>query len=101
MSLTEKIIAKIIQSYLRENVSNYLEGVGDALAKELVSKGATLNGIGMKYFLDDKEITLAELNTAPENLDPGNEHNSYTETIELVEIKNGAMYFEKSGCSWY
>ena len=51
MSLTEKIISNIIQSYLRENVSNYLEGVGDALAKELVSKGATLNGIDIKYFL--------------------------------------------------
>ena len=101
MILTEKIIAKIIQSYLRENVSNCLEGVGDALAKELVSKGATLNGIDMKYFLDDKEVTLAELSTTLENLDPGSESHSYTETIELIEIKNGAMYFEKSGCSWY
>ena len=55
----------------------------------------------MKYFLDDKEITLAELNTALTDLDPGNEHHSYSETIELVEIKDDAMYFEKSGYSWY
>ena len=55
----------------------------------------------MRYFLDDTEVTLEDLNMALENLDPGNEHNGYTETIELVEIKNGAMYFEKSGCSWY
>ena len=55
----------------------------------------------MKYYLDDKEVTLKELNTALENLDPGNEHHSYSEIIELVEIKDNAMYFEKSGYSWY
>lgn len=71
VSLTEKIILKIIQDYLRENVSNYSEGVGDALAKELVSKGVTLNGIDMKYFLDDKEVTPEELAQAIDDLDPG------------------------------
>jgi hypothetical protein len=100
MSLTEKIISKIIQDYLRENVSNYLEGVGDALAKELVSKGATLNGIDMKYFLDDKEVTLYELAQAIDDLDPGNERHCESEVIELEEIKNGAMYFVSDCISW-
>ena len=101
MSLTEKIISKIIQNYLRENVPNYLEGVGDALAKELVSKGVTLNGIDMKYFLDDKEVTLEELIQAVDDLDPGSETHSESEIIELEEIKNGAMYFSKETFSWY
>ena len=101
MSLTEKIISRIIQNYLRENVSNYLEGVGDALAKELVSKGVTLNGIDMKYFLDDKEVTLEELAQAVDDLDPGSEMHSESEIIELEEIKNGAMYFSKESISWY
>lgn len=55
----------------------------------------------MKYFLDDKEVTLAELNISLENLDPGSDSHSYTETIELVEIKDDAMYFETGGFSWY
>lgn len=101
MGLTEKIIARIIQNYLRENVSNYLEGVGDALAKELVSKGATLNGIDMKYFLDDKEVTAEELAQAIDDLDPGSEEHSESEIIELDEVKNGAMYFSKEVISWY
>lgn len=100
-TLTEKIISNIIQNYLRENVSNYLEGVGDALAKVLVSKGATLNGIDMKYFLDDKELTLEELAQAIDDLDPGSETHSESEIIELEEIKNGAMYFTKESISWY
>lgn len=101
MSLTEKIISKIIQNYLKDNVSNYLEGIGDVLAKELVSKGVTLNGIDMKYFLDDKEITLYELAQAIDDLDPGSETHSESEIIELEEIKNGAMYFTKESFSWY
>ena len=101
MSLTEKIISKIIQDYLRENISNYLEGVGDALAKELVSKGVTLNGIDTKYFLDDKEITLYELAQTIDDLDPGSEEHSESEIIELDEIKNGAMFFSKEIISWY
>lgn len=101
MSLTEKIISGIIQNYLRENVSNYLEGVGDALAKEIVSKGADLNGIDVKYFLDDKEVTVAELAQALDDLDPGSEEHSESEIIELEEIKNGAMYFTKEIISWY
>ena len=101
MSLTEKIISKIIQDYLRENVSNYLEGVGNALAKELVSKGATLNGIEMKYFLDCKVVTAAELAQAIDDLDAGSEEHSESEIIELEEIKNGAMYFTKEIISWY
>lgn len=101
MSLTEKIISKIIQNYLRENVPNYLEDAADALAKELVSKGATLNGIDMKYFLDDKEVTALELAQAIDDLDPGSETHSESEIIELEEIKNGAMYFTKESISWY
>ena len=99
--LIEKIISKIIQDYLRENVSNYLEGVGDALAKELVSKGVILNGIDMKYFLDDKKVTAEELAQAIDKLDPGSEDHSESEIIELEEIKNGAMYFSKEIISWY
>ena len=55
----------------------------------------------MKYFLDDNEITLEELNTALNNLDSGSESNSYSEIIELTEIKDNAMYFERGGFSWY
>lgn len=101
MSLTEKIMSRIIQNYLREIVSNYLEGVGDALAKELVSKGVTLNGIDMKYFLDDKEVTLEELAQAIDDLDYGGEEHRESEIIELEEIKNGALYFSKEIISWY
>ena len=101
ISLTEKIIAGIIQNYLRENVSNCLEGVSDALAKVLVSKGATLNGIDIKYFLDDKEVTTAELAQALDDLDPGSEDRSESEIIELEEIKNGALYFSKEIIGWY
>ena len=35
----KQIISNIIQSYLRRNVSNYMEGVGDDLAEELISCG--------------------------------------------------------------
>lgn len=55
----------------------------------------------MKYFLDDKEITLEELAQAIDNLDPGSESHSESEIIELEEIKNGAMYFSKEIISWY
>lgn len=55
----------------------------------------------MKYFLDDKEVTLEELTQAVDNLDPGSEEHSESEIIELEEIKNGAMYFTKEIISWY
>lgn len=55
----------------------------------------------MKYFLDDKELTLEELTKAVDNLDPGSETHSESEIIELDEIKNGAMYFSKEIISWY
>ena len=101
IKMDEEIIAKIIQNYLRENVSNYLEGVGEALAKELISKGVGVKKIDMKYFLDGKEITLYELAQAIDDLDPGSETHSESEIIELEEIKNSAMYFTKESISWY
>lgn len=55
----------------------------------------------MKYFLDDKEVTLEELTKAVDDLDPGSEIHSESEVIELEEIKNGAMYFTKESISWY
>lgn len=55
----------------------------------------------MKYFLDDKEVTLEELTKAVDDLDPGSETHSESEIIELEEIRDGAMYFSKSSISWY
>lgn len=55
----------------------------------------------MKYFLDDKEVTLEELTKAVDDLDPGSESHSESEIIELEEIKNDAMYFTKETFSWY
>lgn len=55
----------------------------------------------MKYFLDDKEVTLEELTQAIDDLDPGSEEHSESEIIELDEIKNGAMFFSKGFISWY
>jgi len=55
----------------------------------------------MKYFLEDKEVTLEELTKAVDDLDPGNERHCESEIIELDEIKNGAMYFSKEIISWY
>ena len=55
----------------------------------------------MKYFLDDKEVTLEELTQAVDNLDHGSEKDSQSEIIELEEIRDGAMYFSKEIISWY
>lgn len=54
----------------------------------------------MKYFLEDKEVTLEELTKAVDDLDPGNERHCESEVIELEEIKNGAMYFVRDCISW-
>lgn len=93
MSLTEKIISKIIQNYLRENVSNsiivnaYLGKISDALAQELVSKGATLNEIDMKYFLDDKEVTAAELAQAADDLQSSEGHSESVISTLLTTVQ--------------
>ena len=48
----------------------------------------------MKLFLNDKEVTLAELKFALDNLDYGPPDGGTFEALELYDIKDGDMYFE-------
>lgn len=48
----------------------------------------------MKMFLNDKEVTLAELKDALDNLDYGPPDGGTYEALELFDIKDGDMYFE-------
>lgn len=55
----------------------------------------------MKYFVDDKEVTLAELKSIQENLFIGKEEDGYCEVLEVDEITDEAMYFSISSASYY
>ena len=48
----------------------------------------------MKIFLNDREITLAELKQVLDNLDYGPHDGGTFEALELYDIKDGDMYFE-------
>ena len=48
----------------------------------------------MRYFLNDNEVTLADLKQALDNLDYGPPDGGTYEALELYDIKDGDMYFE-------
>ena len=49
----------------------------------------------MKLFLNDKEVTIAQLKQALDNLDYGPPDGGEYEAIELYDIdKDGNLYFE-------
>ena len=51
----------------------------------------------MKFYLDDKEVTLEELEEVRENLDGGE---CFEEAIELCKIEPDALYFNKTSFEW-
>lgn len=56
----------------------------------------------MKLFLNDKEVTITELKSALDNLDPGPADGGTFEIIELCGInEDGDMFFEINGYSTF
>lgn len=55
----------------------------------------------MKYFVADKEVTLAELKDIQENLFIGNEQDGYCEVLEVEEITDEAIYFNVCTINYY
>ena len=51
----------------------------------------------MKYYLDEKEVTLEELEEVLKNLDYGD---YVEEVIELYKIEPDALYFNKTLFEW-